>query len=94
METLATGNKSAIKNEIICNKELAEEINKPHIREFNKRKAHSPFINKLWGSDLDLVVMQLIRKFNKGFRFLLSVIDIYSKYPWVILLKNKKRNYN
>ena len=34
--------------------------------------------------------MQLISKFNKGFRFLLSVIDIYSKHPWVILLKDKK----
>ena len=34
--------------------------------------------------------MQLIRKFNKGFRFLLGVIDIFSKYPWVLLLKDKK----
>ena len=34
--------------------------------------------------------MQLIKKFNKGFRFLLCVIDIYSKYTWVILLKDKK----
>ena len=34
--------------------------------------------------------MQLIRKFTKGFRFLLCVIDIYSKYTWVILLKDKK----
>ena len=34
--------------------------------------------------------MQLISKFNKGFRFLLCVIDIYSKYAWVILLKDKK----
>ena len=34
--------------------------------------------------------MQLISKFNKGFRCLLCVIDIYSKYAWVILLKNKK----
>ena len=33
--------------------------------------------------------MQLIRKFNKGFRFLLCVIDIYSKYAWVIPLKDK-----
>ena len=33
--------------------------------------------------------MQLIRKFNKGFRFLLCVIDIYSKYAWVIPLKGK-----
>ena len=34
--------------------------------------------------------MQLISKFNKGFRFLLSVIDIYNKYAWVIPLKDKK----
>ena len=35
--------------------------------------------------------MQLISKFNKGFRFLLRLIDISSKYAWVIPLKDKKR---
>ena len=34
--------------------------------------------------------MQLIRKFNKGIRFLLCVDDTFSKYPWVIPLKDKK----
>ena len=34
--------------------------------------------------------MQLTSKFNKGFRFLLCVIDVYSKYAWVITLKYKK----
>ena len=34
--------------------------------------------------------MQLLSKFNKGFRFLLCIIDIYSKYTWVISLKDKK----
>ena len=34
--------------------------------------------------------MQLLSKFNKGFRFLLCIIDIYSKYTWVIPLKDKK----
>ena len=34
--------------------------------------------------------MQLISKFNKGFIFLLCVIDIYRKYAWVIPLKDKK----
>ena len=33
--------------------------------------------------------MQLIRKYNKGVIFLLCVIDIYSKYEWVVLLKDK-----
>ena len=34
--------------------------------------------------------MQLIRKFNKVFKFLLCVIDIFSKYAWVVPLKDKK----
>ena len=34
--------------------------------------------------------MQLLSKFNKGFRFLLCVIDIYSKYAWVVPFKDKK----
>ena len=34
--------------------------------------------------------MQLISKLNKGFRFLLCVIDVFSKYAWVVPLKDKK----
>ena len=34
--------------------------------------------------------MQLISKFNRGFRFLLSAIDIFCKYAWVVPLKDKK----
>ena len=34
--------------------------------------------------------MQLISKFNKWFRFLLCVIDIFSKHAWVVPLKDKK----
>ena len=76
-----------IKNEIISNKELAEELHKPIIRKFNKREVQSLFINNIWGADL--ADMQLISKFNKGFRFLLCVIDIFSKYSRVIHLKKK-----
>ena len=39
----------------------------------------------------DLADMQLISKFNKEFRFLLCVIDIFTKYAWVVPLKDKKR---
>ena len=79
---------SGIKNEIISNKELAEELHKPIIRKFNKREVQSLFINNIWGADL--ADMQLISKFNKGFRFLLCVIDIFSKYSRVIHLKKKE----
>ena len=34
--------------------------------------------------------MQLISKFNKGFRFLSCVIDTFSKYAWVVPLKDEK----
>ena len=34
--------------------------------------------------------MQLIRKFNKEIKFLLCVIDIFSKYAWVVPLKHKR----
>ena len=73
---------NGIKNENIPNKELAEGLQKPIIRTFNKRKVYSPFTDKIWGADLADV--QLINKFDKRFRFLLCVIDIYSKYAWVI----------
>ena len=42
----------------------------------------------MWGADF--ADMQLISKFNKGICFLLCVIDIFSKYAWVIPLKDKK----
>ena len=79
---------NGIKNGNISNKQLAKELQKPVIRKFNKRKVHSPFIDNIWGADL--ADMQLISKFNKGFRFLFWVIDIYSKYAYVIPLKDKK----
>ena len=52
------------------------------------RKVYLPFIDNIWGPDL--AAMQLISRFNKGIRFLLCVIDIFSKYAWVILSKDKK----
>ena len=79
---------SGIKNKIISNKELPEELHKPIIRKFKKRKVHSSFIDNICGADL--ADMQIISKFRKGFRILLCVIDIYSKYAWVISLKDEK----
>ena len=71
------------------NEQLAEELHKPIIRNFKKRTVYSGFRDNIWGADLADV--QLISKFNKGFRFLLCVIGIFSKYSWVVPLKDKKR---
>ena len=68
--------------------QLANELHKPIIRKFEKRKVYSRFKDKIWG--VDLADMQLLSKYNKGIRFLLCVIDIFSKYAWVVPLKDKK----
>ena len=67
--TLATRNNSALKNENISNKELADEIHKAINRKFKKRKVRSPFTDNIWGADI--ANMQIMSKFNKGIRFLL-----------------------
>ena len=70
------------------NQELANKLHKPIIRKFKKRKVHSSFKDNIWG--VDLADMQLISKHNKEIRYLLCVIDLFSKYAWVVLLKDKK----
>ena len=81
-------NKSAFNNEIKQNLQLAEELHKPIIRNFKKRKVYSGFKDNIWGADL--ADMQSISKFNKGTRVLLCDIDIFSKYAWVVPLEDKK----
>ena len=77
---------SGIKNENRSDQQLAEELHKLIITSFKKKKAQSPFIDNIWVADL--ADMQLIS--NKGIRFLLCVIHIFSKYAWVIPLKDRK----
>ena len=67
---------------------LADELNKPFIRKFKKRKVYSQFKDNIWG--VDLANMQSLSRKNKGIRYLLCAIDLYSKYAFVIPLENKK----
>ena len=60
----------------------------PLLENLKKGKVYSTYKNYVWAADL--AVMQLISKFNKGFRFLLCLIDIFGKYSWVAPLKDKK----
>ena len=76
------------KENLLVNLQLAEELHKPIIKIFKRRKVYSSFKDNIW--DVDLADMQLISKYNKGTRYLLCVIDLFSRYAWVIPLKNKK----
>ena len=67
---------------------LADEHHKPIIRKFNKRKVYSQFKDNICG--VDLADMQSLSRQNKGIKYLLCAIDLYSKYAFVIPLKDKK----
>ena len=70
------------------NTQLANELHKPIIKKFKRRKVYSSFKDNIWG--VDLADMQLISKYKKRIKYLLCVIDLFSKYAWVIPLKDKK----
>ena len=70
------------------NEVLVEELHKPIIKNFKRTKVYSSFKDNIWG--VDLTDLQLISKYNKGIRYILCVVDLFSRYAWVIPLKNKK----
>ena len=70
------------------NYQLANDLHKPIIRKFKKRKVYSYSRDNIWG--VDLANMQSRNKYNKRIKYLLSAIDLFSKYAWVIPLKDKK----
>ena len=53
-----------------------------------KRKVYSQFKDNIWG--VDLADMQSLSRKNKGIKYILCAIDLYSKYAFVIPLKDKK----
>ena len=55
---------------------------KNHNMSDQQRKAHSPFIDNIWG--VDLADIKLISKLNNGICFSLSAIDVFRKYAWNI----------
>ena len=68
--------------------QLAEELHKPITRNFRKRRVISYGIDEIWATDL--VEIQKFSKWNKGITYLLMVIDVFSKYGWIVPLKDKK----
>ena len=63
-------------------------MHKPVIKKFNKRKVYLQFKDNIWG--VNLADMQSLSKKNKGVKYLLCAIDLFSKYAFVVPLKDKK----
>ena len=70
------------------NKILSEELHKSKRKNYPRRKIIVNHINEIFAADL--VEMQKFSKLNKGYRYLLTCIDIFSKFAWVIPLKDKR----
>ena len=73
----------------MSNQQLANELHKSITRKSKERKVYSSFKDNIWV--VDLADMQLINKYNKEIGYLLCIIDLFSKYVWVVPLKDKKR---
>ena len=69
------------------NEELADELHKPVRRKFQRRQVISYGVDDIWSCDL--VEMQEWSKENEGFRYMLNVVDVFSKYAWSIPMKDK-----
>ena len=66
---------------------LANELHKPVWRRFDKRTVFAKQVDDIWTADL--VDRSSFSRSNKGYKYLLTVIDGFSKYGWVVPLKTK-----
>ena len=67
---------------------LADELHKTVIKKFEKRKVYLQFKDNIWG--VDLADTQSLSRKNKGIKYLLCAVDLYSKYAFVFPIKDKK----
>ena len=70
------------------NYQLANELHRLIIRKFKRRKVYSSFRDNIWGPDL--ADMQSLSKYNRGIKYLLCAVDLFSKYAWFVPLKDKE----
>ena len=68
--------------------ELTDELHKPVRRKFRKRTVFTKNVDSIWAADL--VDMQYYARTNQGFKYILMIIDVFSKYGWAIPVKTKK----
>ena len=81
------GSGHPIKNNLKFTNELAEELYKPVARKFQTRRVNVHSMDEIWAADL--IDMQAFSKDKNGIKYLLTVIDIFSKIVWIVPLKRK-----
>ena len=67
--------------------QLANQLHKPVRRRFDKRTIFAKQVDDIWTADL--VDMSSFSRSNKGYKYLSTVIDVFSKYGWIVPLKTK-----
>ena len=68
--------------------ELTDELHKPIRKKIRKRIVFAKNVDSIWAADL--VDMQYYARTNQGYKYILMIIDVFSKYGWTIPLKTKK----
>ena len=71
---------------ISVNEQLAEELHKSVIKKLKRRKVYARFKDNIWAADL--AEMESLSSKNKNVKYLLCVVDIFTKYVWVKPLKD------
>ena len=66
---------------------LAKEVFSPHITKFRRERVIPEYKDETWSADL--IDKPSLTKYNNNYKFLIIVIDIFTKYAWAIPLKNK-----
>jgi transposase InsO family protein len=67
---------------------IAKELHKPVRKHFERRKIITKGINELWAADL-LIMTTVSTKINKGYKYMLNVMDTFTKFAWIEPLKKK-----
>ena len=70
------------------NYQFSNKLHRLIIRKFKRREIYQSFRDNIWG--VDLADMQSLSKYNKEIKYLMCAIDLFSKYAWVVPLKDKK----
>jgi len=75
---------------IIDNIQIAKELHRPITRKFKRRKVYVSNINKIWSADI--MDKSKLTKTNKGYKYLLNLINLLTKYVYSIPLKSKSQH--